>query len=114
MKILEKIISLIFNIEIKFLALSADFQTCFRECTNSSGYLPYLSEVKDKNRSFSMIIKLILMIDRTVILVANQSSEVTLLCGFLGPLPDLNPEKHLVILEFSSEKLRVFYPIKLI
>ena len=45
---------LLFYIEIKFFALLTDFQTCFREFTNSSGHLPYLSEVKDKNRSFQV------------------------------------------------------------
>ena len=49
MKILEKIISLVVNIEIKFLALQSDFQTCYNDCKKSSGYLPYVSEVRDKN-----------------------------------------------------------------
>ena len=47
MRIFEKIISLVVNIEIKFLALSTDFDTCYKDCKNSSGYLPYISEVKD-------------------------------------------------------------------
>ena len=49
MKIFEKIISLVVNIEIKFLALQTNFQTCNENCKNFNGYLPYVSEVKDKN-----------------------------------------------------------------
>ena len=49
MKIFEKMISLVVNIEIKFLALQTNFHTCYENCKNSNGYLPYVSEVKDKN-----------------------------------------------------------------
>ena len=49
MKMFEKIILLVVNIEIKFLALQTNFQTCNENCKNFNGYLPYVSEVKDKN-----------------------------------------------------------------
>ena len=49
MEIFEKVISSIVIIEIDFFAITTDFYTCQAGCKKINGYIPYLSEVLDKN-----------------------------------------------------------------
>ena len=45
MKIFEKIIPLIINIDFNISAISTDFQTCQKNCESLHGYIPSYAEV---------------------------------------------------------------------